>query len=341
MSALLAMSPWATPMDVWLSKTGRSEERKDTVQSRMGHLNEDTAAVLYSEEMALDSEKTVFISSPTLRAADQKIAVATPDRFVCTPLGSEVAGPNGEHLVSSKGFTNHQTFKVFAGQVSGLLECKNVGFRVLPHWRGARSDEYLCPDYVAIQVYWQMRCCPGIDVGDVAALLGGTDFRSFRFVRDQGMLDEMSEYAERWWHDYVESDTPPPVDGGSTWKNYVHRRFPEERNRIMLPAEAGTSAMAATHIAGTLAEKEAKASYQALETSIKEAIGDSTGTNGVLPNGRRWQATWKAPASGSRGWKAIAAEVAARTDLSDNALLRIIANNTSEAERKFILRELK
>jgi predicted phage-related endonuclease len=337
MSALLSMSPWATPMDVWLEKTGRAEPRTENIKARTGHLNEGTAAILYGEEMALDDAKTMFISSPTLRAPDQKIAVATPDRFVCArKLAVELCTDGAGQYVPSQ---SH--WSVFQSYVENLLECKNVGFRVLPHWRGRTSDEYLCPDYVAIQVYWQMRCCPGIDVGDVAALLGGTDFRSFRFIRDQDMLDEMSEFAEQWWHRHVEADTPPPVDGGSTWKNYVHRLHPEVAERVMLPAEAGASNMAATHIALKAAEKQAKDDYQHLETTLKGLIGKNTGMSGVLPSGKKWQVTWKAPVSGSRSWKEIAAAVARQTTLSDKELLRIIDNNTSAAERKFNLKELR
>ncbi len=41
-------------------------------------------------------------------------------------------------------------------------------------------------------------------------LIGNTDFRIYRFVRDMDLEDYILEGASRWWRDYVIADTPPP-----------------------------------------------------------------------------------------------------------------------------------
>lgn len=336
MSAVLEMSPWSTGMDVWLEKTERADERPDTFQSRVGHLNEETAARLYCEEMKID-ERTTLLTSPTLRARDQKIALATPDRFLCdadtVPQYSTFRLDGGDEY---DGLHMRDFVQNCARQ---MLELKNVGYRVLPHWRGTGGSEYDCPDYVMIQAFWQMRVVPGIDIVDVAALLGGTHFQSWRFTRDQPMLDDMSELAERWWHKYVEADTPPPVDGGSAWKNYVHKRYPDVKKTPMLEATAGSSELAAEHIAAKLLAKQAKERFEVVETALKDLIGENPGIEGMMADGRKWGVTWKKPASGGRAWKSIAADIASETGMKEADILRIISANTVEPERKFLLKE--
>lgn len=114
--AILGLVPWSGPIDVWLTKTGRSEPFSST-QTNIGNRLEEPIADMVADSRDIEIERW----QETIQHCDHEIALATPD------------------------------FAIVDGTLMmGLLEVKNVGHRVLSHW------ETDCPDYVAAQVQWQL-----------------------------------------------------------------------------------------------------------------------------------------------------------------------------------------
>lgn len=81
-SALLGLSPWASPIDVWLAKTGRAPEIDDSrIELRMGHALEPLLAELYTERTGIELQDPV----ETFVSPHASWMVASPDRTSLSP----------------------------------------------------------------------------------------------------------------------------------------------------------------------------------------------------------------------------------------------------------------
>lgn len=96
--AVLGLSPWRPPIDVWLHKTGRAPDQRPTLAMRRGNALEGLILDLYSEQERRDvvTPNTTTLPHPT------------HPHVACTPDGW-VAG-------------------------DGLVECKDVGQHVASEW---------------------------------------------------------------------------------------------------------------------------------------------------------------------------------------------------------------
>lgn len=198
--AILEVSPYAGPLEVYLDKIGGAVPRESTVAMRRGKALEPLAAALYAEQYpqrkVSDPEGGLF----TYR--EWPVLVATPDRWVEDPE----RGP-------------------------GLLELKSVG-----HW--ARGDwEIEPPLHVLVQVQHQLLCL-GTDFrwAAVGALLGDT-FVAYDVERNQNFIDSWITRARTFWG-AVERREPPAATHASLDTLKVLYPTVRERVTVELPAES-------------------------------------------------------------------------------------------------------
>lgn len=100
------------------------------------------------------------------------------------------------------------------------LEIKLVGSRMAHHW-----DEDTIPDYVHIQCAWNM-CVTGRELWDVAALIGGTDFRIATVVRDIELEVTLMDEVEQFWTVNVLGKVAPPPRNVYAHRDYLRARYP-------------------------------------------------------------------------------------------------------------------
>ena len=171
-----------------------------------------------------------------------------------------------------------------------LVEIKNVGWRSAFHWG---SDEDAIPDYYRPQVEWQMLVCDA-DETDVAAWLGGSEFRIYRIKRNRALGDAIANVCRRFWLDNVIGGEPPKVDGSDGARRMLAKLYPANtKPLIVATSEANDLAerLATTkHDAAILDEKKSH-----LENRMRELIADA---DGIL--GPDWKATLKADKNGRR-----------------------------------------
>ena len=177
-AAVLGVSPWATPVTVWLDKTGRAAPKEETEAMRIGMELEDFVARRYCAE-----------TGRTVRRFNKMVHVGCLlgnfDRLVV---------PEGEKVASHMDEVRTDT----------LLECKTSS----REWDGE------VPIYYQTQVQHYMGLEPKLAHADVACLfLGKKHFEVFRVERDDEVIGVMQERLKCWWDRYVVADKmPPPVN---------------------------------------------------------------------------------------------------------------------------------
>lgn len=195
-AAIMGFSPWRTPVDVWLEKTGQAEvEDASSLTLEVGQELEDFVARKYSDERGLAVRRFKM----TLRDG---ILLGNIDRLI-VPEGQKIAS------LQSQIRTN------------ALLECKTAASDV---WEEV-------PLYYQAQVQHYMGLHDGFDYADVACLFflpfGGKDFRIYRVMRDQDAIDGMQEYMKEWWAEHVENRIPPEPRNETDCRKIWRRSRPE------------------------------------------------------------------------------------------------------------------
>jgi putative phage-type endonuclease len=171
-AAALGLSPYRSPLELWLVKTGRMTEGPETMAMRMGTLLEPVLAKLYTEETGLG--------------------------LVGDGFQRQVASPFHAFLTATLDAVNVE---------DNPVEFKTVG----PYSRaelGEPGTEEI-PAHWMIQVHQQMYCW-GARQAEVAVLVGGQEFRIYRVKRNEDLIKAMiPKLADFWSH--VETDEPPPA----------------------------------------------------------------------------------------------------------------------------------
>ncbi|MCP3962414.1 MAG: YqaJ viral recombinase family protein [bacterium] len=184
-AAILGVSSYKTPMEVWARVTGKTAcpdfdappEEPEPFHLRRGRLLEEPCAQMYAEETGF-----AIANAPGLiQDAELDWLCVTPDRGIEAhpmPGGSDTS-PN-----------------------LGVLECKAPG-----HFKANDWDSQV-PTEFRIQLQLQLRVW-GRAWGAVAALLPD-DFRHRPEERNEEFLEKVLGYVIDWRRKYVVGDTPPP-----------------------------------------------------------------------------------------------------------------------------------
>jgi putative phage-type endonuclease len=106
---------------------------------------------------------------------------------------------------------------VFNPDRLGLLQIKNVSYWVGREWEGAP------PAYVQLQTQWEM-FVTGDARADVAALVGGSDYRAFTVHRDDRLIADLVTLASDFWRK-VEQRIPPEIDNSDACKAHFEKRL--------------------------------------------------------------------------------------------------------------------
>lgn len=188
--AILGVSPFKTPVDVYLAKTDPNPEEEQNELFYWGHALEAPIAARF----ALEHGAQVIRPEHIARHPDHEWMVANLDGII-------------------------------PGQPNGVLEIKTVSAFGGRDWGVEGSDEVPL-SYVA-QVAWYMAVM-NYPYAKIAALFGGNDYREFHVDRDRELEAILIEKGREFWFNHVqaarapEATTPSDVqrlfkrDNGST-----------------------------------------------------------------------------------------------------------------------------
>ena len=176
--AILGLSRFKTPLEVWMEKTGKETKKVDSLPLRFGSYAEEFVASEYSRATGFEllHDESIYLHP------QHSFMSAHIDRFI---LGDEEGLPP-----------------------TRILECKTANPFSSSDWGEAGSDQvpmsYLC------QCVWYM-AITGIDKTDLAVLFGNSDFRIYEIARDQALEELVIAKAITFWNEHVLKDIPPPA----------------------------------------------------------------------------------------------------------------------------------
>lgn len=309
--AIVGVSPYASAIDVYLDKLGLNEERA-TQETWCGDRAEAFIATLYEER----SGNHVCPVDLTHAHPAHPWALATPDRW---------------------------------RDPGGIVEIKLVGARMLHLWADgvetAAGRWRGLPAHVEVQVQWQLEVCD-VERADVAALLGGTDFRIYPVERDRARGAELLEHGRRFWQEHVLARVPPPHTAEDARK-MLALRYPVSMGD-MLPATDDTAAI--RYRLAKLHQEQARIADErlVLENRAKALTTNADGVEGCWTWRRasktslwrsavramlieQWDALAARMGDDERAWESVARGLGAE---------RLI-NEEQGARRRFILTKTK
>ena len=177
--AILGLSRYRTPLQVWMEKTGKETKKTDSLPLRFGSFAEEFVASEYARSTGFEllHDESSY-THPSFSFMSGHI-----DRFVLNDGGN-------------------------AALPTRILECKTANPFATSEWGEIGSDQvpmsYLC------QCIWYM-AITDINQTDLAVLFGNSDFRIYEIARDLELEELVIQKAEDFWHQYVLKDIPPPV----------------------------------------------------------------------------------------------------------------------------------
>lgn len=256
-AAILGLSPWTTPLDIYLRKAGLVEESGEGNQyTKWGLMLEPVIAQAYTEETGIE---LIGDGRETFTHPEYDFALCTPDRI--------------------------------AADRSRVVEIKTTRFtsndRLAEKWGEPGTDQI--PEYYLTQVAWQMAVLD-IDVADLAVLIGGSDFRIYTVNRDRELEATLLDVARRFWFDNVLASEPPPPANDEEYGRMLLAKWPKDSGE-MIAADEEIESLAAQLRQTKLGIKTLEAEAEATENAIKRRLADNSGCIGTFG-----KITWKATA---------------------------------------------
>lgn len=201
-AAILGFSPYKSPYQLWLDKTGRSERKESQNESaHFGNLLEDVVAKEYSRRAGVKVQRV----TQQLSLPDHPWAIGNIDRAIINP---KIAG--------------NVRFKDGKLTTDQLLECKTASEYLAKLFGEEGSDQV--PDYYLTQCLWYL-LLSGCQFIDLAVLIGGNKFRMYRIERDDDLIESIFKQVKAFWFNHVIADVPPDPtcfdDVLHRWSNHV------------------------------------------------------------------------------------------------------------------------
>jgi putative phage-type endonuclease len=192
-AAVAGMSPWRSPFQVWLQKTGQLEDDQESEAMRWGTLLEPVIA----DEFERRSE---------LRVVSRQLRIEDPTEPWRRATVDGVVVQDGE-----------------AWEPLGIYEGKTTSAM-----RWALDWSQGLPDHYALQVQHQL-AVTGLAHAWVTCLIGGQNLRVLEVERDQRAIDLLLRMEREFWA-RVEGRLPPPaVDGSSLTAAALREAFPSSQ----------------------------------------------------------------------------------------------------------------
>lgn len=241
--AIMGLDKYKSGLDIWLEKRGLAEHRPSSPQATVGRFAEPMIAEMYAAQCEVQ-----LIEVETARHHEVQILSASADRMAVDAKRNPMC----------------------------LVEIKNRGG--LPQgWGDAGTD--LIPESVAVQVHVQMACYQ-MERADVAALLGGNDFRIYTLHRNAEIEASILEYCADWWARHIVGEAEPALDGPNV-ADYLAKKFRSHTSEVVRVTSADPVALWLETLADAqAAKKDAEAKYERAANEVKAFVGDRYAVEG-------------------------------------------------------------
>ncbi len=257
--AILGLSPYASPLTVYMDKRGELPDDDAGEAAEWGNLLEPVIAAKWAGDRGQYTWQPGVLAHP-----DRPWQIASPDRFYCPHSDP------GWHV----------------GRVpQGLLEVKTANQYLDGDWD---PDSDRMPDRARLQVAHYLDVT-GLPVAQVACLIGGQRLKVFTETYDVELAEMVRDACDRFWHDHVLPGRPPAIDGSKATTDLLGRLYevPTEDVAVLDPAEVRPFVLARAD--AKTAVKAAEEREREIDNRLKALLGERQ--VGVV-NGRP-VVTWK------------------------------------------------
>lgn len=254
--AVLGISPWATPLDVWADKLNLGQRFEGNLSTDMGHALEE----LIRRTLADHLGRAVTFDGTTVRHKDHPHIAASVDGWVTDGRGHELA------------------------------ECKYVGPTTAHQWRNG------VPVYVQAQCQVQMAVTGAKRVHVAALIVDyGPQFFTAVIERDDAVIDEIIGRLNQFWAEHIESGARPDTDGMNPdqVRRRLEQMYqpPEDANPVRLPHELATLV---ADIKRTKAlKRDLEKQIAAAENELRLFMVDNQATDAFIDDNQKPAVTWR------------------------------------------------
>jgi len=239
--AILGLSPWAKPFDIWARKRGVSEHHFSSAATRRGH---------HLEGAVLDWGAELAGLTEHVRGGDfDSLPVQGPRPFAAFH-------PDGWGM-DKEGFH--------------LIEVKTT--RSAKGW-----EDDAVPAVYAAQVRYQLACCPDFVKGAwVFCFSSFADEVFVRYIpRDAKQEQRILDLCEDWWDHHMIGGDAPSLDGSDSAEKWLRHLYPKQ-TRLLEDAD-DEEATIVTELADIRAQaKVLKEREKLLAQQLKQCIGEREG----------------------------------------------------------------
>ena len=326
-AAILGMSPWRRPIDIWLAKTGKLEHGDGPLPERLtlGQIYEEPLAALWEQR----HEGTQLWSpgdDPMIRAYDGRLA--------CYQENTDTDAETPHHkyrLVSLDydwiGGTPDRIVLDLEYRLSDRgLEIKTASPFAIGDYGPDGSDDI--PPHYLIQCQHYM-LLTGLRTWELFVAFGNQETRNYIIEEDVDLHSIILERTKQFWEQNILADCQPEIDHSESWKKYLGQKYKRVKSdyRAASPAEGG---LVLDYQVAVRAVKKAEEAKRLAENKLRETIKGAKGI--TLPDGRRFG--W-IERKGSVSLKRVIETMADRFDIGTGAVDEIKEECRSESIRVF------
>lgn len=279
-AAVLGLSPWRTPLDVFNDKTAEAvDEKPQSEAAHFGTILEDVVAEEFARRTGFKVVRfnETLTQNPGCHVGGVGWARANLDRVIVNPAIAKTVrfATEASHALQTKCFTRGLWLTT-----DSILECKTASAYASDQWgpsqeaeikAGEIVTEHKIPIYYETQVQWYLGLT-GAKVCYVAVLIGGNDFRIYAVKPDRELFEAICEKCWAFWSEHVLKGVPPEA----TSVEDVKKLFAKD-NGDMIEAsnEVATTIGELRNVKARIKELEDEKS--ALEKALIVALGERTG----------------------------------------------------------------
>jgi putative phage-type endonuclease len=241
-AAILGLSPWKSPMSVWLDKRGLLVEAPDPDGEFLRQLGKDLEPVIADLYERKTGRKLRLPADGFVRDTKCPYLLGSPDRLV-------VGEARGVELKSQNEF--------------------QTGF-------GEPGTDQVPAHYLIQCAHYMM--LTGFHEWDIA-LLRGTRFDIYTIQRDLEFEASMRARLIEWWEKFIVADIPPDIDGTEAWSLYLPKKYPLNRTPA-IEADRASEQLGLQLERGMQLQNAIENKVQDLRNRLKAVIGDADGLEG-------------------------------------------------------------
>jgi len=156
----------------------------------------------------------------------------------------------------------------------GVLECKNVGTFMRDKWDDKVPEMYL------IQLHHNITVT-GFTWGVLCVLIGGQEYRSFEYERDNELSAMLIQREGAFWKDHVLAKIPPDPTGNSA--DLIARLYPNANDTELIVTDDVIGDALKTFMSERDLAKQHKEAKEDAEAIVKNYMGEAS--KGVYDDG--------------------------------------------------------